>query len=177
MGLKQSNASIQGGLTTDIVAGAVHADWGFKDEDTLQLTHGIHPYPARMVPQVARKLLSLYSRPNSHVWDPFCGSGTVLLESMIANRRSTGTDINPFACLIAEAKTTPISRRVLAKWSAILQEKLGVRPLRKRVAHKDLSLEKFSLDVNYWFPETVQGELTHIRNTIRNIRKACPAPV
>ena len=83
--------AVNSGLVTDAVAGIVDSEWGFKDEDTLQLTHGIHPYPARMVPQVAKKLLSAYSNTTSRIWDPFCGSGTVLLESMIAGRHSIGS--------------------------------------------------------------------------------------
>lgn len=46
--------------------------------DTQYLTHGLHPYPARMVPQIAKRLPQRYARENSVVLDPFCVSGGVL---------------------------------------------------------------------------------------------------
>ncbi len=39
--------------------------------------------------------------------DPFCGSGTVLVEGMIAGRRMIGTDLNPLAFRLASLKTSP----------------------------------------------------------------------
>ena len=39
------------------------------------------------------------------VLDPFCGSGTVLVEAMIAGRRAVGTDLNPLAVRLARLKT------------------------------------------------------------------------
>ncbi|MHC1635591.1 MAG: DNA methyltransferase [Candidatus Methanospirareceae archaeon] len=58
-------------------------DWTFKNADTQEHIHGIHPYPARMVPQVAKKLIENYSKPYDVVLDPFCGSGGVLTEAKI----------------------------------------------------------------------------------------------
>lgn len=39
--------------------------------------------------------------------DPFCGSGTVLVEAMLAGREAIGTDLNPLAVMLARAKTFP----------------------------------------------------------------------
>jgi len=36
-------------------------DWTFADASTNYMTHGFHPYPARMIPQVTRKLILRYS--------------------------------------------------------------------------------------------------------------------
>ncbi len=41
--------------------------------------------------------------------DPFCGSGTVLVEAMLAGRDAIGTDLNPLAVMLARAKTFPRS--------------------------------------------------------------------
>ncbi|MEM2991050.1 MAG: DNA methyltransferase, partial [Halobacteria archaeon] len=61
-------------------------DWTFKEANTHEYTHGLHPYPARMCPQIARKLIKLYSKPKDIIFDPFCGSGTVLVEAKLAGR-------------------------------------------------------------------------------------------
>ncbi len=35
-------------------------DWTFKNANTQYLTHGIPPYPARMIPQIASELMDMY---------------------------------------------------------------------------------------------------------------------
>lgn len=71
--------------------------------DADALTHGFHSYPARMHPGIARVLIEALSEPGERVLDPFCGSGTVLVEAMIADRIAIGVDLSPLAIRIAEA--------------------------------------------------------------------------
>ena len=52
-------------------------DWTFLQESPISHIHGIHSYPARMHPPVARKLIKMYASEGSLVLDPFCGSGGV----------------------------------------------------------------------------------------------------
>src|SRR3989338_7547204 len=80
--------------------------WDFRGADTKYYTHGLHTYPAMMIPQVAARLIKENLRNGSVILDPFCGSGTVLVESMLINKESFGIDINPLTKLIAECKTT-----------------------------------------------------------------------
>jgi len=51
----------------------------------------------------------ILSIPGDTVLDPFCGSGTVLLESFLAGRQAVGADANPMASLISQVKTRPIT--------------------------------------------------------------------
>lgn len=83
-------------------------DWTFNGASTRTLTHCYHDYPARMIPQIAAKLLTLYSpnKQNKVLFDPYCGTGTSLVEGMIQGFDVIGTDLNPIARLIARAKTT-----------------------------------------------------------------------
>jgi len=64
---------------------------------TLAHVHGFHSYPARLHPDTARRLVEGLSRPGESVLDPFCGSGTVLVEARFAGRRALGVDVNPLA--------------------------------------------------------------------------------
>src|SRR5580704_18912045 len=50
--------------------------------------HGFHTYPARMHPDTAARLVRAFAAEGETVLDPFCGSGTVLVEAMIARRRA-----------------------------------------------------------------------------------------
>lgn len=52
-------------------------------------------------PECARAYLDLYARPDSFVWDPFAGSGTVLYECAARGIRAHGTDVNPAAVTMA----------------------------------------------------------------------------
>lgn len=69
--------------------------------------HGFHTYPARMHPTIARRTIEALSQPGQTVLDPFCGSGTVLVEAMLAGRRAAGADLNPLAVALARRKVTP----------------------------------------------------------------------
>jgi hypothetical protein len=67
--------------------------------------HGFHSYPARLHPQTARALVEGFTRAREQVLDPFCGSGTVLVEARALGRTSTGGDVNPLALELCWLKT------------------------------------------------------------------------
>jgi DNA modification methylase len=83
-----------------------HADFDFNGSETGYLTHGLHPYPAKFIPQIPDTLIRELSSEGDTVADVFCGSGTTLVEALILNRNAIGFDANPLACLITKAKTT-----------------------------------------------------------------------
>jgi methylase of polypeptide subunit release factors len=67
--------------------------------------HGFHSYPARLHPETAARLIQAFSPTKGQVLDPFCGSGTVLVEGRLAGRRVTGVDANPLAVELSWLKT------------------------------------------------------------------------
>lgn len=81
-------------------------DWDFRDAKTNYLTHGMHPYPAKFIPQIPNALIQALSSVGETVADIFCGSGTTLVEALVLKRNAVGIDANPLACLISRAKTT-----------------------------------------------------------------------
>ena len=88
-------------------------DWTFNGASTRDLTHCYHDYPARMIPQVARKLLELFGKDAKILFDPYCGSGTSLVEANIRGIDAIGTDLNPLARLIAKTKTSTPDVRIV----------------------------------------------------------------
>jgi site-specific DNA-methyltransferase (cytosine-N4-specific) len=81
-------------------------NWDFNDAKTSYLTHGLHPYPAKYIPQIPNALIQEFSTVGETVGDIFCGSGTTMVEALLLKRNAVGLDANPLACLISEAKTT-----------------------------------------------------------------------
>jgi site-specific DNA-methyltransferase (cytosine-N4-specific) len=84
-------------------------DWDFADAKTTYLTHGLHPYPAKFIPQIPNALIQELSSVGDTVGDIFCGSGTTLVEALTLKRHAIGIDANPLASLISKAKTGVIS--------------------------------------------------------------------
>lgn len=85
-------------------------------EGADSLTHPFHSYPARVHPATARILVDIVAGNvgrDGIVVDPFCGSGTALVEARASGLRVVGVDLNPLAVLVARAKTwsAPARRR------------------------------------------------------------------
>ncbi len=76
--------------------------YDFRTADTKRYTHCFHSYPAMMIPQVAERILSEYGKDARLLFDPYCGTGTSLVEANLKGIESIGTDINPLARLIAK---------------------------------------------------------------------------
>jgi 16S rRNA G966 N2-methylase RsmD len=72
------------------------------------LTHGFHSYAGRMHPSTARLAIARFSQPGQDVLDPFCGSGTVLVEAMAAGRKAKGSDASPLAVIIAQVRSSTL---------------------------------------------------------------------
>jgi len=67
--------------------------------------HGFHSYPARLHPVTAASVIAGLSAPDATVLDPFCGSGTSLVEARRLGRRGIGSDLNPLALELCWLKT------------------------------------------------------------------------
>lgn len=89
----------------DLEAAVAGIDWEFETADTRYLTHDIHRYSGKYIPQIARQALELLTCPGDLVLDPMVGSGTTLIEAWLSGRQAIGFDLNPLAVLIARVKT------------------------------------------------------------------------
>ena len=84
-------------------------DWEFSDADTQYLTHNIHRYSGKFIPQIAQQVIQLLTVPGDTVLDSYMGSGTTLLEAQLSGRNAIGVDLNPLAVLISQVKNMRIS--------------------------------------------------------------------
>lgn len=74
----------------------------------MRALSSIHPFPARMAPELARQSLQFVPR-GGRVLDPMCGSGTVARAAVEAGFRCSGVDIDPLAVLMSRVWTTRLS--------------------------------------------------------------------
>lgn len=74
---------------------------------TLALSHDLHIYKAKFFPRMIRALLNIYGSTGQQVLDPYCGSGTSLLEGALLGFDTIGVDIDPICQLISKSKLTP----------------------------------------------------------------------
>lgn len=101
-------------------------DWEFVNEDTQYASHNIHRYSGKYIPQIAHSAIQLLSDPQEIVLDPYLGSGTTALESMLLERKCIGVDINPLAILISKVKTTVLPASQLEEFRGKLIESLSL---------------------------------------------------
>ncbi len=62
----------------------------------------LHKYWSRKPWFVIDQYIEKYSKKDHVVLDPFCGSGIIGLQSVLANRNFIGYDLNPFAVFLAK---------------------------------------------------------------------------
>lgn len=146
-------------------------DWNFSKVDTSYLTHGFHDYPARMIPQIAQRLIDRYIPGGGKILDPFCGSGTTLVEAQLANRHAVGIDINPLAVLLSKVKATPIDFKkkrfdAVSFFEAVQKEHL--------TAKREKKLPKPPTDIYHrllhWFKEPVAVDLQFLYQAVSDVK-------
>jgi site-specific DNA-methyltransferase (cytosine-N4-specific) len=76
-----------------------------NNNSTTYYTHGFHPYPAKYTPQLVSKYLTSFCQEGNTILDPFCGSGTTVVEGAIKGINSVGIDLNPIAYIVSKAKS------------------------------------------------------------------------
>lgn len=70
--------------------------------NTTYLTHGIHNvYPAKFIPQVPRFVINKFNLKRKIILDPFAGSGTTAVESLITGNSNISNDINPITMFLS----------------------------------------------------------------------------
>jgi DNA modification methylase len=130
---------------------------------TDRLTHFIHPYPAKLLTHIPFFFLQndLLSKPQDNVLDVFAGSGTVLLESIVAGRHAYGVDSNPLARLISKVKTTALHPNKLKETANTLLQNI---PRKSSIQTPDVH------NINYWYYPHIVEKLKRIRETILSIQ-------
>ncbi|MBU4228623.1 site-specific DNA-methyltransferase [bacterium] len=85
----------------------------YKESETTKHVHRLHPYKGKFIPQLVEYFLDshtdnfkkeTYFKKGDIVLDPFCGSGTTLVQCNELGMHAIGIDISAFNSLISNIK-------------------------------------------------------------------------
>jgi len=143
-----------------------------KDKNSTYYTHGFHPYPAKFTPQLVNKYFNLYCKPGYKILDPFCGSGTTLVEGVINGMYSVGIDLNPIAILISKAnhyspEDIQLLNEFISKYNFSNGNELFYQTDNYEIKNA-IEIPDFP-NRQHWFQENVSYELASIKNDIDSI--------
>lgn len=138
----------------------------FEKREGAVLSHRYHTYPAKMVEELPRELIRVTKRAGVEVkkiYDPFCGSGTTIVEGVREGLEVYTNDINPLACMLGEVKTRAIDPYKLEKeLEKIKKGKDEEIKVKERPEIKN---------IEYWFKEGTIEELLRIREKVKVIEE------
>lgn len=137
-------------------------NWDFTSYDANIYNHGLHQYPARFIPQLARKMLKTFCTPDSKVLDIFSGSGTTALEcKYIGIKEAYGIELNPFATFMAKTKLQDIKKDDVAN----LYEKII-----EDFKNPDYQYEIINFkNIDFWYAENIKKDLSKFLKIISSI--------
>ncbi len=133
-------------------------------------SHGLHEYRGKFFPQLVRNFINISKvLPKALVADPFSGSGTAAIESILANRNALGLDMNPLSLFMARTKCAVLQVQVADLEAAYrsVRTNLFSGP-RKSSTHSRLA-QLDSIDADYlssWFHPRILEELDLIYGSI-----------
>lgn len=136
-------------------------------KEKTYLTHNFHPYPAKFIPQIPREIINYLNVNSGTILDPFCGSGTTLVESSLLGFKAIGIDSNPIAVLASKVKSTSLNIEQISLIESFL---MFLETLKLQINYNlsEESLPDFK-NRDHWFQRNMLIELLSIKKEISNI--------
>jgi len=142
-------------------------DWSFEEARLGGDVHALHPYPAKFIPELPRRLIRLLSRPGELVVDPFSGGGTSGVEALALGRDFLGIDANPVGNAAGRAKTRQLGEDGIAALreceAAVMA--MGPEDLRNRTPSWLPSIP----NLEKWYDDEVFAALGVLRDLVTEV--------
>ncbi len=136
-----------------------YPEFDFREYKASEGRHAIHDYPAMLHYKLVSELVKMYSTNESVVYDPFCGSGVSIVESLRLGRSAIGTDINPLALLIADIRASNFDIKEVYEYLKVMEKQW-------ETLMPDIPYVK---NIDYWFKDYVITDLGKIRQFVKTI--------
>jgi DNA modification methylase len=154
----------------------LNLNWREKDLPERERTkhvHRLHPYLGKFIPQLVEIFLRKYFSAGETVYDPFCGSGTTLVEANVLNINAIGCDIAAFNCLLSRVKTAEYDLALMRKEVLDILARVEERTQATLFSQQWADYEFEDTDNEYllkWFAPQAKKELLLYRSFIPNYR-------
>lgn len=142
-------------------------DWhlsfeNYKEAQTTKHVHRLHPYKGKFIPQLVEYFLDshtdefkrqVYFNEGDIVLDPFCGSGTTLVQANELGIHAVGVDISRFNSLISNVKIGKYDLQEIDYEIKLITESLHTYVGKSKIAEFDNALmEELSSFNDKYFP-------------------------
>lgn len=127
----------------------------------------VHPFPARMAPDVALEKIIELTKPGAIVLDPMCGSGTVPRMAAVAGRHALASDMDPLAVLMTKIACKPNLSHNLgdrAEKIVLKAKRLGIG-LPSWINNDDETVDF----CHYWFAQQQRYDLSRLARVLADL--------
>jgi hypothetical protein len=128
----------------------------------------LHPFPARMAPEIAMDSIPQSAADKLSILDPMCGSGTVLTIAAQRGHKAHGRDTDPLAVLMTKVATARLKVDELSELGETIVAR-AARSTANRLPWADAETIAFA---NYWFGDRQQTQLIRICKQIDKVSNA-----
>ncbi|MBR8827375.1 MAG: hypothetical protein DSM107014_05630 [Gomphosphaeria aponina SAG 52.96 = DSM 107014] len=155
---------LDGEIPTDLPNGAFIS---LKRNTPLKI-HSLGFQPAKSIPEIPRWFLKKYGSSPFTVLEPFAGSGTTLIESIIYGASVYWLDYQPLSRLICQVKTTKFD------WIELKEKALQIlQKAKKKYAPQTIKFK----NKDFWFQKPVQEALEILREEILTVAATIQPPL
>jgi DNA modification methylase len=128
--------------------------------------HQAHPYPCKFPGSLVKNYLNNVSS-NDIVLDPYCGSGTTLLEAARLGCSTIGIDCNPIAILISQCKLVNLNEKDISLIKGLIDT---ISNDINNLGTIQNNLHSFE-GKDHWFSIQSQKEISHLLQKIKEFEK------